>query len=122
MLIFPEVVASFAVATGWGILGLILRGGFPWCLLRVAVCQGRSVQGSKLGDVVADARSSCHISFSCEAAICCSIVVSISACHAEDPGSIPGGGAGLGTPELWVSHAVMVVTAKLLARSAQQRA
>ena len=24
MLIFPEVVASFAVATGWGILGLIL--------------------------------------------------------------------------------------------------
>ena len=23
----------------------------------------------------------------------CSIVVSISACHAEDPGSIPGGGA-----------------------------
>ena len=25
----------------------------------------------------------------------CSIVVSISACHAEDPGSIPGGGAAL---------------------------
>ena len=26
----------------------------------------------------------------------CSIVVSISACHAEDPGSIPGGGTDLG--------------------------
>ena len=36
----------------------------------------------------------------------CSIVVSISACHAEDPGSIPGGGV---CPSLWTGSGMLTL-------------
>ena len=54
---------------------------------------GEGVMGRKPID--ASLANATFASTSSDASVRCSIVVSISACHAEDPGSIPGGGVAL---------------------------